>query len=360
MKKEIKKILLTGGGTGGSVTPLLAIADELKKNSDDYEFLWIGTDDGPEKEMVGSAQIDFTIISSGKFRRYFSYKNFIDIFKIIKGFFASLKIIKTFKPDMMLSAGGFVSVPVAFACWFSRVLVIVHQQDLRPGLANKLMANVAKKITVTFEKSLKDYGRKAVWLGNPVRKEFRDNKISFREAKQKLGLRSNKPILLVMGGGTGATAINELVRDTIDDLTKFCQIIHITGQKKAMDFAQISSTNTDYKSFEFLNTEGMLKVFTVADTIVSRCGMNALTEICFFKIPAILIPMPNSHQEDNAKVFNDREATVVLDEKDLTKDNFVEEIKKIISDEELQNTLQESVSEVIKIAKAEDIISKIE
>ncbi|MBU4014724.1 glycosyltransferase, partial [Patescibacteria group bacterium] len=170
MQKNIKKILLTGGGTGGSVAPLLAISDVGCRMSDvgKFKFTWIGTRNGVEKQMVQKENIKFISIASGKFRRYFSIKNFIDLFKIIFAFFQSLAILIKEKPALVMSAGSFVSVPVVWAAWLLRVPVLIHQQDVRHGLANKLMAPFANVITVTFEKSLADYGKKAVWTGNPA------------------------------------------------------------------------------------------------------------------------------------------------------------------------------------------------
>ena len=359
MNYKKKKILLSGGGTLGSVTPLLAIVDELRKENVNIEYLWLGTKNGPERQMVQRENINFKTIQGGKLRRYFSFKNIIDIFKIKWAFLQSLIIIFRFRPNLMLSAGGFVGVPVILACWIFRVPIFIHQQDAKPGLANKLMASFAKVITVTFEKSLKDYGKKAIWTGNLIRKELLNNKIDKRTAIQKLGLRSRKPVVLVMGGGTGATAINELVRESIPELTKFCQIIHLTGKDKGMGFAQISAKNADYKNFEFLNIEGMIKVYTVADAIVTRAGMNALTEISFLEKPSIIIPIPDSHQGDNAKVFKDLNAAIVLNQEELDADIFIEKIRSLVMDVELHNRLHGQLRNIIKREANEKIIKLI-
>ncbi len=361
--KEFKnkiKILLSGGGTAGSVSPLLAIAETLSR--DDFEFLWLGTKTGPEAEMVEATGIKFLPIASGKWRRYFSIENFVDFFRLTKGFFDSLFAIRKFKPGLMMSAGGFVSVPVAFACKLSGVPILIHQQDVRPGLANKIMAPFANVITVTFKKSLDDYGKKALWVGNPVRKEFEENRIDRRTALQKLGIGHDKPILLVMGGGTGALRINELVHESVPELTDFCQVIHITGKNKSLESSQISAQNQNYQSFEFLNTEGMLKVFTVADAIVSRAGMNALTEISYFKIPAILIPMPDSHQKDNAEIFKLSGAAMIMDQRETKKEDFIKNIYKILTDTNLRDKMRNNLLGVIKIAEEgefEEIIENI-
>ena len=241
------KILLTGGGTGGSVAPLLAVAEELNNpinppaplcKGGKYEFLWLGTKYGPEKEMIAStsfgagekAGIKFRAISGGKWRRYFSLKNFSDLIKIKIGFWQSLWIMIKWRPDLVISAGSFISVPVVWAAWVLRVPILIHQQDVQPGLANKLMAPLAKVVTVTFEKSLNDYGKKAVWLGNPTRRSLEIPNPKF----QIQNLNNNLPVVLIVGGGTGAEAINDLVWQSLGELTKFCQIIHITGKNKGM------------------------------------------------------------------------------------------------------------------------------
>ena len=159
------KIMLTGGGTGGSVSPLLAVVDELKKQGDYYSFVWVGTKKGPEKFMVEREGIKFITIANGKLRRYFCLQNFIDPFKIIFGFFQSIKILNKERPKIVMSAGGFVSVPAVWAAGLLRIPVLIHQLDARPGLANKLMAPFASVVTTTFEKSVNDYGNKAEWIG---------------------------------------------------------------------------------------------------------------------------------------------------------------------------------------------------
>ncbi len=349
MNKKVK-IIFTGGGSGGPVAPLLAVIDVLRENVDNaYEFSWLGTYSGPEKDMVSGAGIEFKVIASGKLRRYFAWQNFTDLFLIVKGFFQSLKIIRKFKPDLIMSAGAFVSVPVVWAAWLMRVPVIIHQQDARPGLANRLMAPFAKAITVSFEKSLNDYGEKARWIGNPIRSDFTTHKLSKREAKQKFGLRSDKPILVVMGGGTGAVAINKILLESIDGLTKFCQVIHITGKGKAnADNDKVMEQVPNYKYFEWMDKFGMIKAYTVADVIVSRCGMSTLTELSQLGLASVLIPMPDSHQEENAEIFKQNKAAIVLNQKNLTKDIFVKEIKKLFDDEDLRDELSNKIRTVMK------------
>lgn len=348
-KKQFK-ICLSGGGTGGSVAPLLAIYDELK-NDNKYEFIWVGTKNGIEREMLKNKKIKYFGIYSGKLRRYFSWQNIIDLLKINIGFFESIYLLLKEKPDALISAGSFASVPLVWAGWILRMPIVIHQQDAQAGLANKLMAPFAKIITVTFEKSLKKFGERAVWIGNPIRKELFDVKITKSEAYSKLGLHKEKPVLLVLGGGTGALAINEFIEKNLDELTKFCQIIHITGKEKKL----VNSENINYFSFEFLDTFGLIKVFTAADIIISRCGMGVLTELAYLGKPAILIPMPDSHQEKNAEIFAQKNAAIVLNQKKITNEDFTASIKNLFSDKNLQDKLSKNIQKVIKKGANEEL-----
>ena len=368
------KILLTGGGTGGSVSPLLAIAEELTsppapllirrgEKGERYDFLWIGTKNGPEREMVIKAGIGFKAIASGKLRRYFSIHNFIDPFKIIAGFFKSFFIILKWRPDLVMTAGAFVSVPIVWAAWVLRVPVLVHQQDARAGLANKLMAPFARVVTVTFEESLASYGKKAVWTGNATRFKNLDLRIKNEEIYKKFGLQKNLPIVLIVGGGTGAMEINKLVWESLDELVKICQIVHIAGKSKV---ESRKSKVSNYQIFEFLEHEKVMEIMSVADLVVSRAGLGFLTEISYLGKPAIIIPIPDSHQEENARIFAKDEAAIVLDQKKLTANDFANKIGELLEDEILRGKLRRNVAEVMKkganeaIAKIVELIARNE
>jgi|WetSurMetagenome_2_1015567.scaffolds.fasta_scaffold00331_16 UDP-N-acetylglucosamine--N-acetylmuramyl-(pentapeptide) pyrophosphoryl-undecaprenol N-acetylglucosamine transferase len=343
MEKKLKKILLAGGGTAGSVSPLLAITDDLKSQSNDFKFLFVGTKNGIEKQIVKEAGISYRSIAAGKLRRYFSWQNFLDIFKIKIGFWQAFFIILKEKPDLVLSAGSFVAVPVVWAAWILRVPIIVHQQDVRPGLANKFMAPFAKTITVTFEKSLQDYGAKAIWTGNPIRFSISDFRFSKDESLKKFSLKKDLPVVFIVGGGTGAEGINKLVEDGLESLVTFCQIIHSTGKGK-----MINRRHENYHPYEFLNVEEVASALSLADIIVSRAGLNFLTEISVMGKPAIIIPMPDSHQEDNAALLLEKNAAVVLNQKILTADEFVVNIRELLKNEELKNTLSRNIKGLMK------------
>lgn len=349
MKNNKYKLLLSGGGTGGSVSALLAIYDVLK-NEKNFEFIWIGTKNGIEKKMIADEGLPYIAIASGKLRRYFSWQNFSDIFLIIWAFFQSLFILIKQRPNLFISAGGFVSVPTAWAAWCLRIPVLIHQQDVRPGLANKLMAPFAKIITVTFESSLKDYGKKAIWAGNPTREKISKLNIDKESARKYFKINSNKPIVFIVGGGTGAIAINELVLASLEKLTEQFEVIHVFGKGKGSEMK-----NSHYHAFEFLDTNGMANAYAAADLIVSRSGLGILTEIAAAKKASILIPMPDSHQEDNAQVFANKEAALVLSEKNLNPEIFKDEIFKLFSNENQKEKLKNNLGKIIKAEAAKSV-----
>ncbi|MFA4940975.1 MAG: UDP-N-acetylglucosamine--N-acetylmuramyl-(pentapeptide) pyrophosphoryl-undecaprenol N-acetylglucosamine transferase [Patescibacteria group bacterium] len=359
-KKQKIKILFTGGGTGGSVSPLLAVFDELEsykvhkvESKKEFEYLWVGTRFGPEREMVEKAGIKFIAISSGKLRRYFSIHNFLDPFKIIAGFFKSLLIISRFRPDLIMTAGSFSSVPIIWAGWLLGVKILVHQQDVRPGLANKLMAPFANVITVAFEESLKYFGKKAVCTGNPCGFPIDNFRLTNDKIFKKFGLKKDLPVVLIVGGGTGAEGINKLVWGSLDELTKISQIVHITGKNKIKDKKEKIK---NYLLFDFVEHDKLMLIMKMADLVVSRAGLGFLTEIYFLAKPAILIPMPDSHQEDNARVFSEKKGAIILDQIELTPEIFSSKIKDLLNNEKLRYELGNNAGKVMKRGANEEII----
>ncbi len=347
------KILYSGGGTMGSVSPLIAIHQQLIKK-EKIKALWLGTKNGPEKKIIEKADIKFKPIISGKLRRYFDLRNILDLIKIKFAFWQSFFIILKFKPNIILSAGGFVAVPVAWAGWLLRIPVIIHQQDVRPGLANKLMALFAKKITVAFDVSLKNFSsKKTVLIGNPIRSisNFQDT-ISKKNLNFKF--QNQLPIVLIMGGGTGALKINQLTWASLDELTKFCNIIHLTGKDKNNK----KIINNNYKSFEFLDNE-IFNAINSADLVITRAGLSSLTELAYLKKPVIIIPIPNSHQEDNAKYFANKNACIYLKQKELTPNKLIQEIQNLLQDKNKQKQLSENINKIFIDYSGEKMIEII-
>lgn len=289
MEKNIKKVLLAGGGTLGSVSPLLAVAEKYEA-----DYLFIGSEDGPERKLLEKVDMNFVSISSGKLRRYFDWQNIVDIFKVKLGFFQSLKILFKYKPDIVLTAGSFVAVPVAWAAWFLRIPVIVHQQDIQVGLANKLMAPIAKKITVTFKDQTKDFNhKKVVVTGNPVR-SIKDNT-------------EYKPIVVITGGGKGARSMNDFVNKFIPLLLEKYEVHHLLGNSNWDQKYEAEG----YFAYKFIS-QGMINLLSQADIIISRSGMSLITEAASLKKALVLVPIPDSHQERNANFFAKNNAAIVV------------------------------------------------
>ncbi len=354
------KILYSGGGTMGSVSPLIAIQQQLTINNQqstikNVDSLWLGTKNGPERNVVEKEGIKFQAIASGKLRRYFDVQNLIDILNIIIGFFQSLYYILKFQPDMILSAGSFVAVPVVWAGWLCSVPIIIHQQDMQVGLANKLMAPFATKITVALKKNLQDFDKKKVVLaGNPLR-AINNQQLTINN---DFTFNNHLPVLLVMGGGTGAQAINELIWQSLNKLTKFCNLIHLTGKNKNTR-TQEHKNIENYKSFEFLSQAELFPLIQNSDLVISRAGMSALTELAYFSKPTIIIPIPQSHQEKNAQYFADKQAGIYLKQKKLNSEKLVKQIKQILENEKLRKDLGENMHKIFISYSADKIIEII-
>ncbi len=347
--KNKKSIIFSGGGTGGSVTPLLAVAQELMKKEKNIEYFFMGTKLGPEKEIVTSAKLEknfqFIALPAGKWRRYFSLKNFFDIFVIIYAFFLAINYLKKIKPKAIFSAGSFVSVPLVWAAYFFKIPVLIHQQDIRPGLANRLMAKVAKVVGVTFSQSAKVYGKKAKVIGNPVRREIIDEVLEKRtEYFNKWGFRKELPILLVIGGGTGALALNQLIAKAWPMIKGRWQVIHIAGKNKS--FKNYIS-DKDYRFFNFLPNKDLIGLMAVADLIVSRAGLGVLTEISALSKPAIIVPMPNSHQEDNANLLKKEKAAWTIKQDELKAETLVDKLNYYSSNRNEVEEIKKNISHLI-------------
>lgn len=345
----MKKILLTGGGSAGHVTPNIALFPSLKKLG--YEIQYIGTYDGIEKKLIEELGIPYTGISSGKLRRYMSIKNFSDPFRVIKGYGEAKKFIKNYKPDIVFSKGGFVSVPVVLAAKKYKIPVIIHESDMTPGLANKLSISSATLICHNFPETSEYLPKeKAILTGSPIREELRHgNKFTGLDL---CGFSANKPVVMVVGGSLGAKAINNSVRDALPELLKTYQIVHLCGKGK------LDETLTDitgYKQFEYIKEE-MKDLFAMADLIVSRAGANAICEIQALCKPNILIPLPatasRGDQILNAASFEKQGFSKVVAEEDVTTKNLIDAIHEVYNDR--QNYIN-AMSE----AKTSDAVSTI-
>ena len=322
----MKKIILTGGGTAGHVTPNLALLPRLKEL--DYDILYIGGINGMEKDMVKKAGIAYKGISTGKLRRYFDLKNLTDPFRVIKGLSDALSIIRAYKPDVVFSKGGFVAVPVTIAAWMCKVPVVAHESDMTPGLANKIAAPFAKHICCNFPETLKLLPKKkAVLTGSPIRAELLEGERG--KGLEMAGFDGNKPVLLIIGGSLGAQHINTAVRAVLDRLLESFDILHICGRGNVdLSLREL----TGYKQYEFVGTE-LKDLFAAADIFISRAGANAICELLALKKPNLLIPLSaaasRGDQLLNAASFEKRGFSMVLKEEDMTDEGLVAAVNKL-------------------------------
>ncbi len=302
------KIVFSGGGTLGSVTPLLAVAEVAQEKNSNHELLWLGTKTGPERKMVEAADIKYVGITSGRLRRFLTLRNLATPFLVLKGLYDAWSQLRLFRPDAVVSAGGFVAVPVVWAAWLLRIPAHIHQMDWRPGLANRLSVPFAKSVSATFAKSREDFGGKKITVtGNPIRRFLFSG--SAEKARRRFRLREELPIVLVIGGGTGAVNLNRLVMAALPALDGV-QIIHVVGRGKS--YPTHNAPNT-YHQVEFLSEE-IADAYAAARLVVTRAGMGTLTELAALGLPAVVVPIQNSHQEENARYYVEHGGAVLFEE----------------------------------------------
>lgn len=321
----MKRIVLTGGGTAGHVTPNIALLPKLKEL--DFDIHYIGSYDGIEKKLIEDFEIPYYGISTGKLRRYFDLKNFSDPFRVMKGFTEAKKILKEIKPDIVFSKGGFVSVPVVRAAAALKIPCIIHESDMTPGLANKLCIPVASKICCNFPETLQNLPEdKAVLTGSPIREELK--KGSKLAGLELCNFTANLPVIMVIGGSLGAANVNKAIRDALPMLLEDFQIVHICGQGKVDN---LLLTTKGYKQFEYVKSE-LKDLFAMADIVVSRAGANAICELLALKKPNLLIPLCNGSRGDqilNAKSFESQGFSLVLQEDDITEKLLTDKIHEL-------------------------------
>ena len=319
----MKTIILTGGGTAGHVTPNLALIPSLKESG--YDIHYIGSYNGIERKLIEGSGIPYDGISSGKLRRYFDLKNFTDPFRVIKGYGEALKLIKKYKPDILFSKGGFVSVPVVLAAKHYHIPTIIHESDMTPGLANKLCIPSARKVCCNFPETLKYLPKdKAVLTGSPIRAELL--KGDRMAGLQYTNLSAAKPIILVIGGSLGSVKVNTAVRHILPRLLEKFQVIHICG-KGNLDESLIGTPG--YVQYEYVDSP-LKHLFAAADMIISRAGANSICEILALRKPNVLIPLSaaasRGDQILNANSFAKQGFSAVLEEEKLTNDTLYETV----------------------------------
>lgn len=350
----MKRIVLTGGGTAGHVTPNIALLPRLKELG--YDIHYIGSYDGIERKLIEQCHIPYYGISSGKLRRYFDWKNFSDPFKVMKGYRQARVLLKKLNPDVLFSKGGFVSVPVILAAKHRKIPAIIHESDITPGLANKLAIPNASKVCCNFPETLKYLpAEKAVLTGSPIRKELLSgNRL---HGLTYCHFKPDKPVILIIGGSSGSQFINEVVRSLLPDLLEKYQVLHLCG-KGNLD---TSLNNTaGYAQFEYANQE-LSDLFAAADIVISRAGANAICELLALRKPNILIPLSaNASRGDqilNARSFERQGYSMVIEEEQLSNVVLSDAIGKLF---ENRSQYKEAMAKSEQLNSVETVVQLIE
>ncbi|MGC8776273.1 MAG: UDP-N-acetylglucosamine--N-acetylmuramyl-(pentapeptide) pyrophosphoryl-undecaprenol N-acetylglucosamine transferase [Minisyncoccia bacterium] len=371
------RILLTGGGSGGHIYPLIAVWEALQKETEklnlEPEFFYMGPKDEWSKVFEGRG-VKIIYIISGKIRRYFSFLNFLDFFKILFSFLSALIKMLFIMPDVIFSKGGPGALPVVFAGWFYRIPVIIHESDAFPGLTNLLSARFSKRIALGFEEAKKYFPlSKTAVVGNPIRFEILSQKIDSKIAKQNLGFNPDFPLMLVVGGSQGAQKINELILISLEKLLPITQVLHQTGEANFLEVQKLSRAailslpvevekKSRYEAVPFLNNEKIGLALSAADLIVSRAGAGSIFEIAAFEKPSIIIPIfesANDHQRLNAYAYANTGAAVVIEEDNLLSSIFLNQVKLILTDKNIYQKMTEAAKKFSKTEAAQIIALEI-
>lgn len=352
----MKKIILTGGGTAGHVTPNIALLPRLKELG--YQVYYIGSYNGMEKDLIEKQNIPYYGISSGKLRRYFDPKNFSDPFKVLKGYAQARSLMRKLKPDIVFSKGGFVSVPVILAAKHARVPAIIHESDLTPGLANKIAIPAASRVCCNFPETLAHLPEgKAVLTGSPIRSELMTG--SREKAYTYTGLKPGKPVILVVGGSSGSKVINDTVRSLLPELLKTYQVVHLCGKGNLEE----NLNNTEgYVQYEYANEE-LADLFALADLVISRAGANSICELLALRKPNILIPLSkNASRGDqilNANSFRKQGFSYVIEEEELTDQTLSNAVKEVWEKRDSYISAMKNSQQMDAVTAITDLIEKL-
>ena len=350
----MKKIVLTGGGTMGHVTPHLTLIPRLLEKG--YEIHYVGSENGMEAGKMASMKgVTYHAVKSGKLRRYFSWQNFTDPFRVIAGAFQSAHLMGKLKPDVVFSKGGFVAVPVVFGAWLHRIPVLCHESDLTPGLANKLCKPFAKRIATTFPECAEALGSKAEMTGTPLRPElFRGDRA---KGLERAGFDGSKPVMMMMGGSSGAQAVNKALREALGELTKDFDVVHLCGRgnlDKSLENVK------GYTQIEFMDAE-LPHVLACADLVLSRAGSNALMEFQALDKPMLLVPYPKGASRGdqilNAQSMEKRGLCKVLLQENMTAETLTKALRETW---ESRDSLREAVRKAPPANGTERVLEIIE
>jgi len=360
------RIILTGGGTGGHLFPLIAVAKKLRERlGGDVEIIFMGAKGELEEKAMSQEGIAAKHVLSGKKRRYFSVQNFLDIFKIPIGIIQSLWLLLRHMPDAVFSKGGYASVPVVLAAWVYRIPVLIHESDAVPGSANQLLAKFSQRVAVSYPSAEKYFPPSQVMLtGNPIRNDI--TKGDAHTAWQMFNLSESKPTILVLGGSQGSQIINRAVVKILPRILERAQVIHQTGEKNYDDVVHmageygIKAGREGYVPIKFLDLEQMKNAFAISNLVISRAGANSVSEIAANSKPAILIPLSsaaNDHQRMNAYELSKVGGALVLEETNLGENILAEKIEMLLNNEDLQSSMSQKINIFYHPDAAEKIVN---
>lgn len=346
------RIVLTAGGTGGHLFPLVAVARKLKeKLGSQGEFLYVGSGLEMERRAMEAENIPVKKVLSGKMRRYFSFLNFLDVFKIPIGFFQAIFILLKFMPDAVFAKGGYVSIPIVLAAWCFRIPILIHESDSTPGTANQILSKFSERIAISYPSAYNYFpATKTVMTGNPLRED-----IAFGDAqaaRDYFHLTSSKPIILILGGSQGSQVINKAIVEILPKLMKIAQIIHQTGENNYEEIVRLAAQqgfkagSEGYCPVKFLEGDLVKNCFAAANLVISRAGANSIAEIAANGKPSILIPLAgaaNDHQRMNAYAIAEIGGALILEESNLTENMMMEKIEKLLFDETEKKIMSEKV-----------------
>jgi UDP-N-acetylglucosamine--N-acetylmuramyl-(pentapeptide) pyrophosphoryl-undecaprenol N-acetylglucosamine transferase len=369
------RILVSGGGTAGHISPILATVDALKSHVKDPEILYVGSA-GLESKIAHSAGLEFAPISAGKLRRFHNSSllqkvtdfsthslNTRDLGRVVKGFAQSVRVLRQFQPDVIFLKGGYVALPVGLAAGLLKMPYVIHESDMRPGLTNRILAKRAEAIAVGFPTKLYKTlpKEKLVYTGNPIRQDVL--RATHEQGLKHFKLSAELPVILITGGSQGAQAINHAVIDALTDLTHFYQVLHITGEKhiEEVRFAakRLELEHPErYVARSFL-TDDMGLALAAADVVIGRGGANTFAELALLAKPAIIIPHPGlEDQVINAQALARQGAIKVIQQDRLTKHSLLAQVQQILESKEERELLTKTI-EGFGVADAADQLAQL-
>ncbi len=352
-------VIFAGGETAGPVIPLLSLAKYWQSLNPNICPIFLDRKTSVAAHIVPKQNFEFKKITAGKLRRYVSIKNILSPLLILIGIFQSLFLLMRLRPIVVIGAGGYVQVPVMIAAWILRIPRVIHQLDIVPTFSNRLTAPIADRITVTFEKSIRDFSQgtgfekdyshtKIFWTGSPCdldEKTALSSKTK-QEAAKIFNLNPKWPTIFVLGGGSGATGLNKVISENISDLLEVAQIIHGTGKGKMVELPHDEpEIHERYHQYEFIDRRDL--AYAAADLVISRAGIGTIVDLATLSKTSIIVPMPRSHQEENAQFLYENDAAIVLDQEDIEPGSLGRVVQKIFLDAKLQKKMQDNIRKII-------------